>query len=45
MENEIKVLPIKMPMVTENDLFHNEMVWFLLVIASEILCCKEQKTD
>lgn len=45
MEKEIKVLPIKMPMVTENDLFHNEMAWFLLVIASEILCCKGQKTD
>ena len=45
MEKNIVELPVEMPLVTEEDLFHNEMVWFLLIIASKILCIKRQKTN
>ena len=45
MKKKIVELPIEMPLVTEGDLFHNEMVWFLLVIASQILSVKRRKTD
>ena len=45
MEKKIVELSVEMPLVTEEDLFHNEMVWFLLVMASQILCVKRQKTD
>ena len=45
MEKNIVELPVEMPLVTEEDLFHNEMVWFLLIMASKILCIERQKTN
>ena len=45
MKKRIVELSVIMPLVTEDDLFHNEMVWYLLVMASQILCVKGKKTD
>lgn len=42
-QKEIVELPIKMPLITEDDLFHNELVGYALYLAAGILQDSENK--